>query len=216
VRIIVPTADESRDKIIFATNNQTAIQKSSLRATDVIHRQIEMYFKSKDLYYDRRKNHYKNNGIKPTKIISVSFLSQCLIAVLLQSPNDSRARPSTLLTDDERYEKLYKPDQNLDVFYHIAKIGREIELVIKNRCSLEITQISDVKFYVLFSVFAKYFNKIDIEARDVASMDLENISEDVIVQTTNEVMGIYESLGGDDKVAKGSELITKLKDQLID
>jgi hypothetical protein len=105
LRIIVPTADESRDRIIFATNNQTAIQKSSLRATDIIHRQIEMYFRSKDLYYDRRKNYYKNTGIKAAKIISVPFLSQCLIAVLLQSPNDSRARPSTLLTDDERYEK---------------------------------------------------------------------------------------------------------------
>jgi hypothetical protein len=214
VRVIVPTADESRDKIIFATNNQTAIQKSSLRATDFIHRQIEMYFKSKDLYYDRRKNYYKNNGVKPVKIVSVPFLSQCLISVLLQSPNDSRARPSTLLTDDERYEKLYSPNQNLDVFYHIAKIGREIELIIKNRCSLEITQISDVKFYVLFSVFAKYFKKININPQDVAFMDVSKITEDLVVQTTNEVVDIYNELGGDDKVAKGSELIVRLKEQL--
>jgi hypothetical protein len=175
-----------------------------------------MYFKSRDLYYDRRKNHYKNSGAKPAQIISVSFLSQCLIAVLLQSPNDSRARPSTLLTDDERYKKLYhSTKQNLDVFYNTAKAGRNIELIIKNRCALEITTISDIKFYVLFAVFAKLIKNVDIHPQDIVSMQTEDITEDLIVQTTNEVLEIYNRLGGDDKVAKGSELIKELKDQLI-
>lgn len=40
VRIITPSSEESRDNIIFATNNQTAIPKSSLRVTDPIHIQI--------------------------------------------------------------------------------------------------------------------------------------------------------------------------------
>lgn len=37
VRIIKPNNEESRDRIIFATNNQTAIPKYSLRVTDNIH-----------------------------------------------------------------------------------------------------------------------------------------------------------------------------------
>lgn len=94
-----------------------------------------MYFKGKDLYYDRRKNYYKNNGKKAIQIVSLPFLSQCLISVLLQSPNDARARPSTLLADDERYDSLYKPDQDLDVFYHIALIGKRVENVLKFKCA---------------------------------------------------------------------------------
>ena len=58
--IIVPDNEESRDQIIFATNNQTNIPKATLRVTDPIHLQIEMYFKSRGLFYDRRKNYYKN------------------------------------------------------------------------------------------------------------------------------------------------------------
>ncbi|MBR3770119.1 MAG: AIPR family protein, partial [Lachnospiraceae bacterium] len=108
VRIIVPTSESSRDDIIRATNNQTTIPKSSLRASDAIHWQIEMFFKQKGLYYDRRKNHYKNLGKKSAEIISVSYLAQCLIAVLLSKPNYSRARPSTLLTNDDYYNPLYK------------------------------------------------------------------------------------------------------------
>ena len=42
VRFIVPDTEEVRDDIIFATNNQTNIPKSSLRVTDAIHLQIEM------------------------------------------------------------------------------------------------------------------------------------------------------------------------------
>ena len=55
LRVIVPENEETRDKIIRATNSQTPIPKSSLRATDNVHRNIEDYFKPRGLYYDRRK-----------------------------------------------------------------------------------------------------------------------------------------------------------------
>lgn len=44
LRIIVPDDENSRDRIILATNSQTAIPPVALRATDPIHRQIEMFF----------------------------------------------------------------------------------------------------------------------------------------------------------------------------
>ena len=84
VRVIVPASEESRDNIIYATNNQTNIPKSSLRVTDTIHLQIEMYFKGRGLYYDRRKNYYKNQKKKAADIVGVSFLAQCLISIFLQ------------------------------------------------------------------------------------------------------------------------------------
>ena len=64
---MVPTEDESRDRIIKATNSQTVVPPSSLRATQRIHRDIEEYLQQKGLFYDRRKNHYKNEGKPGTK-----------------------------------------------------------------------------------------------------------------------------------------------------
>lgn len=93
VRVIVPETEETRDKIIRATNSQTPIPKSSLRATDTIHRQIEDFMRPRGLYYDRRKNYYKNEGRKPKDIISVSFLAQCLMSVLTQKPDFARGSP---------------------------------------------------------------------------------------------------------------------------
>ena len=79
LRIIVPDNEESRDQIIFATNNQTNIPKATLRVTDPIHLQIEMYFKSRGLFYDRRKNYYKNQGHKPAEMLGYLFLHNVLL-----------------------------------------------------------------------------------------------------------------------------------------
>ena len=214
VRIIVPTGDDSRDKIICATNNQTAIEKSSLRATDTIHRQIEMYFRSKELFYDRRKNFYKNSGKKPSQIVSVAFLSQCLISVLLQSPNDARARPTSLLIDDNRYYILYQQDQSLDVFYNIAYVGKQVERVLKMNSNYTISQVSDIKFYVLYTIFAKLLRHVKIAPSDIPAIDLGGIEDAYILRTAEEIFSMYAKLGGTDKIAKGTSLITTLKESL--
>jgi hypothetical protein len=214
VRIIVPKNDDSRDKIIFSTNNQTQIQKSSLRATDTIHRQIEMFFKTRDLFYDRRKNYYKNIGKKANQIISLPFLSQCLISVILQSPNSARARPSTLLTEDETYKKLYPQNQGLDGYYNIAIIGRKVDKMLKSITEYQITQKSDIKFYVIYAVFSKITKKEKISFNDAASINLLLVTEELIINTIKEVFNLYVHLGGNDKIAKGSDFIKKLKEQL--
>jgi hypothetical protein len=214
VRIIVPKNDDSRDKIIFSTNNQTQIQKSSLRATDTIHRQIEMYFRTRDLFYDRRKNYYKNMGKKTNQIISLPFLSQCLISVLLQNPNSARARPSTLLTDDEIYKKLYPQNQGLDGFYNIAFIGKKVDNMIKSMGKYQLAQKSDIKFYVIYAVFVKVLKREKISIKDVALVDLSSFSEKLITDTVDEVFELYTQLGGNDKIAKGPDFVVSLKTKL--
>jgi hypothetical protein len=98
VRVIVPDEDDSRDRIIKATNSQTPVQPASLRATDRIHRQIEEYLRPRGLFYDRRKNFYKNEGKPRDKIIGIPHMSQAVMAILLQRPDTARSRPSSLIT----------------------------------------------------------------------------------------------------------------------
>lgn len=214
VRIIVPENDDSRDKIIFSTNNQTQIQKSSLRATDAIHRQIEMYFKTRDLFYDRRKNYYKNLGKKANQIISLPFLSQCLISVLLQSPNSARARPSTLLTDDEIYKKLYPENKGLDGFYNVAFVGKKVDNILRSFSGYQNTQKTDIRFYVIYAIFTTVLKKEVTSFVDVAKINLSLFSENLIKETTDMVFNLYMQLGGTDKIAKGSDFIISLKKKL--
>ena len=70
VRVIVIDAESATsDKIITATNSQTKIEAINLHATEQIQRHIEMALKAHDLYYDRRKNYYRNQGISIQKIV---------------------------------------------------------------------------------------------------------------------------------------------------
>lgn len=214
IRIIVPESEDSRDRIILATNNQTNIPKSSLRANDPIHWQIELYLKGRGLYYDRRKNYYRNQGKKSPEIVSVSFLSQCMISLILHKPNDARARPSTLLTKDETYNALYVNNQDLDVFYNAAKLGKTVEFCLKRSPEYSQAQTNDILFYVLYYAVAKKLKKADVKIHDIKDLDLKPFTDDFILDVAREILSEYKNLGGDSKVAKGSELIKVLTSKL--
>lgn len=211
VRLMVPENEAVRDKIILATNNQTAIPKSSLRSSDKIHYQIEMFFKSRGLFYDRRKNYYKNLGKKSSEIVSVSFLAQCLIAVLLHKPDYARARPSTILNNDDYYKQLYINNSNLEVFYKIASVSKKIEKYIKIEGSLSKVEKGDILFYVIYFVFAKQVHNANIKIEDISQIDIEAISKIDIITSIYKVLRIYNELGGNSKVAKGPVFIAALR-----
>lgn len=210
IRVIKPVSEESRDNIIFATNNQTNIPKSSLRVTDPIHLQIEMYFRSRGLYYDRRKNYYKNQKKKAQDIISVQFLAQCLISLVLRKPDFARARPSTLLTDDETYSLLYEKNHDLETFYKAARIGRIIQNNLKSSSNISPVEKSDILFYLIYGIVAQILGKKEISFDDVKSFDVECLSDDVINRAKEIVYSRYKELGGNGRVAKSSSFVDEV------
>lgn len=210
VRVVVPESEAVRDNIIFATNNQTNIPKSSLRVTDTIHLQIEMYFKSRGLYYDRRKNYYKNQKKKSTEIVGVSFLAQCLISIILRKPDFARARPSTLLTDDDTYAFLYEENQNLSAYYNAALIGKKIQRNLSLTAEMTPAERSDILFYLLYAVVAKTLNKKEIDFNDLSNLDIASINDSKIDIMKESVYTKYKELGGNGRVAKSSSFIDEI------
>lgn len=211
LRIIVPKDENSRDRIILATNNQTTIPAVALRSTDPIHRQIEMYFKSRGLYYDRRKNYYKNQGKKANEIVSIAFLGQCLMSLFLGKPNYARARPSTLLSNDTYYKQLYVDNTDLEIFYRSAKLGKKVERYIKSSGDYDQATKSDILFYVVYAVVALELKAIVISGIEFKAMDMEKIDDDKIGMAARMIFELYQELGGNNKVAKGSDLLEQVQ-----
>src|SRR3546814_13459970 len=80
------------------------------------------------LYYDRQKNFYKNEGRPLANIIGIAEMAQTVMAILLQRPNDARARPSSLIKDDTDYTKIFNEAYDVRIYTIYAKmkkIGRE-------------------------------------------------------------------------------------------
>lgn len=214
LRIIVPDNEESRDQIIFATNNQTNIPKATLRVTDPIHLQIEMYFKSRGLFYDRRKNYYKNQGHKPAEIVGVSFLAQCLITIFLKKPDYARARPSTLLNDEKTYNELYEKNNDLEVFYRVALLGKKIQKNVRSGSDYSSAEKSDILYYVLYAVIADVLGKRNITPADIKNLDMDSVTDTLIEDIRNRVYEIYKQHGGNGRVAKSAEFIQYIDNML--
>lgn len=214
LRIIVPDNEESRDQIIFATNNQTNIPKATLRVTDSIHLQIEMYFKSRGLFYDRRKNYYKNHGRKPAEIVGVSFLAQCLITIFLKKPDYARARPSTLLNDEKTYNELYEKNNDLEVFYRVASLGKKIQKNVRSGSDYSSAEKSDILYYVLYAVIANVLGKKNITPADIKNLDMDSVTDTLIEDIRNRVYEIYKLHGGNGRVAKSAEFIQYIDNML--
>lgn len=215
IRVIVPAEDESRDRIIKATNSQTAVQQASLRATDKIHRDIEEFLRPKGLFYDRRKNYYKNEGKPRDRIIGIPHLAQSVMAILLQRPDTARGRPSSLLKKDEDYAKIYSLKYPIELYHVCAEATRRVEAYLKQpTAGLAAKDRNNLRFYVAMHAVLTLAGKTDLSVGKLAKIDVGELDTDLIRKSAELVSSEYKLLGGDDQVAKGSSLVEAIKKHL--
>ena len=206
VKIVSSEDEETRDKIIKATNSQNGIQPATLRATDKIQRDIEEALKSTGLFYDSRKNYYKNEGKSADKIISIALMAQAVMTILLGRPDSARARPSSLIKKDEDYSKVFSEGYPVEVYTKAAALMRRVGLVLKSRSEMTSRDRSNMRFYVLFWISRVLVQSMEPRAAQVARIDLKGLDDGDIEAATDEVWKLYEELGRSDQVAKGPDL----------
>ena len=216
---MVKTKDEkSRLKVIKATNSQTNIPPASLRATDPIHRDIEDFLLAKGFYYDRRKNYHKNQLRPINKIISIPYLSQIVMGVLQQKPDYARARPSTIIKSNTDYEGIFNTSLPIELYYKLIQVHQTVEIALKNHTSPKLTrpQIGDIKFHVTMYLVCRLTNKLKPKAQEIADMNLEEMTEELIIESIDNSYIVYDAMGGNNGVAKGKEFVQEVLGQLKD
>ena len=207
IKVMVPDNEEGRDRIIKATNSQTSIQRASLRATDKIQRDIEDYLKSHGLYYDRRKNFYKNAGMACSVIIDIPYLAQAVMAILLRRPDTARGRPSSLLKTDDDYAKVFNPDYPVHVYYVCVQAMRIVEQALKSSSlNVERKDRSNLRFYIGMHAVAGTAKHAPPPA-EIAKFNIDRLDEVAIKKSLDVVRRLYDALGGTDQVSKGTELL---------
>ena len=211
LRVIVATESQIRDRIIKATNSQTTIPAASLRATEKIHRDIEAFLAPYGLYYDRRKNFQKQAGRPVDSIISIGLLAQAVMAIILQRPDDARARPSSLIKDDEDYEKIFNIEIPIKVYLISAKLVKVAQAYLRSREDLDPKDRNNLLFYLLVYAISSLTNKATPKASDIESIDLSKINDVLITSCLVEVEAIYVALGANEKIAKGPQMLESLK-----
>lgn len=218
VKIISSEDEETRDKIIKATNSQNYIQPATLRATDKIQRDIEEALKAVGLFYDRRKNFYKNEGKSAERIVSISLMAQSVMTLLLSRPDAARARPSTLIKKDTDYGKVFSQKMPIALYSNAALLIGHVDRVIRARTDLRARDRTNLRFYVLLWIASVAAKHAPLNAISIASLDVKSITNNDIEEAIGEVWILYEQLGASDQAAKGSEfpelMISKLEEKL--
>lgn len=188
IKIIICDDKNIVDKIIRATNSQNAISPSLLRSTDSIQRDIEQYFKSHGYYYDRRKNYYRNQGMPRNKIISINLLSQCVVSLVLNEKNPSRARsnPTILTKTDTDYNKIFGGHINFKVYLNSVLIYKKVEQELKdyiaeNDFSKDPVLASLVKlfkFHISRTLISFITSNANPAPKDLEDIDIDSITKE--------------------------------------
>ena len=154
VRLLATEDLEYRDKVIRATNRQTKVPDASLRATDPLQRQIEVFLLSGGLYYDRRRNYYKNIGKPSTNIVSIIYLAQAMLAVCFAEPNGARARPGAVMKNDLAYRRVFDPDIELIIFQAALQIQRAVDAYLDVH-AVDPQERTNLRFYLATMAVSK-------------------------------------------------------------
>jgi hypothetical protein len=213
LRIIVPADGKSRDKIIKATNSQTKIPPYALKSTDPVHWDIEQYLKAKGLFYDRRKNFYKNQGKPQAEIVNITELAQAMIAIKLRRPDDARARPSSIIGNEKEYTKIFSRNIPLQLYHAVLQIMDKVTAYFSSN-SLIANERTNLRYYVAYYAVCLTCTKAFPNDDDILAAS-DALTPAILGEVLRIVKAYYEKAGGDDNAAKGTDFLEALSNELL-
>lgn len=122
VKILTTTDENVRDAIIQATNNQSAIVKHTLHATEKIQRDIEDILARNGFYYERRPGYYKNRGKPKNQSITPLELAGALIGMVFKNPYKVYRLKSKFMQSEKQYSQIFSEKFPLHVWPIITRI----------------------------------------------------------------------------------------------
>jgi hypothetical protein len=213
IRVILPPDELTRNKVTKATNNQTPVSPLSLRATDQIHFDIEERLKLHDLFYDRRKGQYRNQRKPISKIVTIKAMAQSVMAALLGRPNDAYGGPLKVLKQQEIYDNIFSDKYDRDVYVACALLDKTVVDFLDDQ-SLTKEERRGLRYYLVTWLAWTLTGKLKPSQRDIAALRPQLVSgvpRETLDTALSRVLKIYKSLGGTERVAKGPQMVARLK-----
>ena len=184
IKVLVSTDTLVRDRIIRATNNQNAVELSSLHATDKIQRDIEEILEQHEWYYERRKNYYRNIGKPPQRFVLPLYLVACVIALIFKNPASAAKVRNRLMRNPASYSSVFSDDFPLQVWPVIVSVTKKVEEEL-NRLRPESGELAihfQARWRGLISLIcaARILGTFDYSISDLVQLDVNAITSTMI------------------------------------
>ncbi|HUO15590.1 MAG TPA: AIPR family protein [Verrucomicrobiae bacterium] len=223
VRIIKTTDEHIRDAVIRCTNSQNEMPEEALRATDAIHRQLETAFHTKGLYYDRRKGHYRDKGKPVLQIVSVIEVLQAMLSIVIQRPDEARARPRDYFKKNDQYNSVFGADRYpLTLYLKATEILRRVADFLSGK-EIEAIHRRNIYFYLAMYACCEATTNAFADPGRIQQIDISKLTDTTLNACFDRVSEKYEKLAekfekdGErdyDTVAKGPQLLKALQTHL--
>ena len=188
IKIVVTDDNEVRDRIIKASNYQTAVSLASLRGTEKLQRDIEHFLADYGWHYDRRINYWKNKGVARERIVSMSYLGACVVAIALRDPGRARTMRTRYLRNDERYAEIFSAAYPLELYLKCLEAVKTVETLTRkeqDRLPFQISRLAigkprDPRLLIAYVLTSRTIGKCDYSIEEFLKADLEIVAADVV------------------------------------
>ena len=194
VRLIKTVEPKARDSIIQATNSQNVMPDEALRATDPIHRQIETLFHRFNLFYDRRKGHYRDQGKPVSQIVGLVEVVQAMVSIVLRRPDDERARPRDYFKKNDLYKSVFGKDAfDLNLYLRSTQILTRVEGYLES-LNLEAIHRRNINFYICMYAACAIAGSAFATPAQLLTIDPPAITDDFLADCYARVRKHYDRL----------------------
>lgn len=187
IKILITNDPDTNKSIIYATNNQTNVNVTALRATDKIQQDIEDVLKSRGIYYDRRTNYYQNQGIPENSIITPLALAAGYISLFYKNPYIATSLKQKFMRDDSKYELIFSPTTDLNVWYPIAYLLQKTDEALtelKPYVGSKTTRfLKHYRHIVLFITISRLMGTFAFSEKQMISFDLSKYTKEELEKT---------------------------------
>lgn len=209
VRVISANDDATRSAIIRATNRQTPILPAQLVATSTLHRDIELFLKHHGMYYERRKNFWKNQGKPRSEIISITDIAQAVVASVAGRPQTARARPGFILKESGANNIVFNDGYDPRLYMKAIRLVQDTDILIQGvipDCGRR--DRNNIKFQIVAKIVS---DSTGGRFDPAVFTHVKFIPEAKQIKIVNAAFTLYKALGGNDAVAKSEEFWVRLK-----
>jgi AIPR protein len=208
IKVIVSQDASVRDQVIRATNNQSAVEPAALHATDRVQRNIEEILIRFDWYYERRTNHFRNEGRPESRILTPLILAVGSVALLLKNPARSSKLKQKHLRNTEAYDAIYSEDYPIDAWPVVATLIRAAEMAIvrfyRGKRGAQRQVLSAWRGCLAYIAAARLQRTFGYHLRDLAALQVARVTDDFMDESLSQVAALGGGLGsskvGEEKI----------------
>ena len=116
VKLVKTENPDVQTEIISATNSQNQVKSASLKANDNIQKNIEKHLKESGIFYERRDNYYKRQGITGNRVIGLLKMAQIIHTVVNKESVVAVNDTTTLFDTETKYNSIFHDKADYDLY----------------------------------------------------------------------------------------------------